>query len=167
MNFTRGVTFAFMGLSFSLLFDKIRKVIRAEFECLESFAILVESLNDYAIVTLDSGGRVSCWNTGAERITGYKHREVMGRNFSILYTPEDIGSDKPRKDLERATATGGHVEERWQTRKDGSHFWANTVIVPLQDFHGQPHGFAKVIRDMTDRKLAEEALQTRNSLSTS
>jgi PAS domain S-box-containing protein len=163
LTFTRAATFAFLGTSFSLLFDKVRKTVRAEFECLESFGILVDSLQEYAIITLDPRGRVSCWNKGAERIAGYKHREVMGHDFSMLYTPEDIRHDKPKKDLEAANTTGRYVEERWQTRKDGSRFWASTVIAPLRDFHGQLRGFAKVTRDMTERKLAEEALHDSKS----
>jgi PAS domain S-box-containing protein len=159
INFLRGTTFAFLGIAFSLLFDKIRKVVRTEFECLENFGILIESLQEYAIITLDPAGRVSCWNQGAERIAGYKHKEVMGRDFSILYTPEDIESDKPRRDLETAIAKGRYAEERWQPRKDGSRFWANTVIAPLHDILGRHRGFAKITRDVTQRKLAEEALK--------
>lgn len=153
------ITLGFVGVSFSLLFDRIRQEIKAEFEYLENFHHLVEGVRDYAIFRLDPQGRVSSWNSGAARITGYKENEIIGRDLSIFFTPEDIEAGSHRRGLEIATAEGHFEGEGWRLRKDGSRFWANVSGAALRDARGGLRGFVTVARDRTERKLAEEALR--------
>jgi PAS domain S-box-containing protein len=122
----------------------------------EMFRLLVASVKDYAIFMLDTGGRIISWNAGAQRIKGYSADEIIGKHFSIFYPKEDIESGKPPRELEIATATGVYEEEGWRLRKDGSRFWANVVITAVRDETGTLRGFAKVTRDITERKRAEE-----------
>ena len=125
----------------------------------ERFRLLVEGVKDYAIFMLDPGGRVASWNSGAERIKGYRADEIVGQHFSRFYTEEDIQQGKPDSELKTATADGRFEEEGWRVRKDGSQFWADVVITAIRDKEGQLLGFTKVTRDFTDRKKSEEALQ--------
>jgi len=129
---------------------------------------LVESVNDYAILTLDAQGRVTSWNPGAERIKGYKAEEIIGQHFSKFYTQEDLDRGKPDHGLKAAAATGRFEDEGWRVRKDGSRFWANVIISALHDSSGNVRGFSKITRDFTERKQAEEALllQVTNTLVT-
>ena len=122
----------------------------------EMFRLLVASVRDYAIFLLDPGGYVLTWNAGAERIKGYKPDEIIGQHFSKFYPEEDRW--KPPAELEIAMRDGSVEDEGWRVRKDGSRFWANVLITAVHDEHGQLRGFAKVTRDMTERKRAEEAL---------
>ncbi|HET7711440.1 MAG TPA: PAS domain S-box protein [Thermoanaerobaculia bacterium] len=122
----------------------------------ELFRLLVESVQDYAIYMLDPKGHVSSWNLGAERIKGYKPEEIIGKHFSIFYTAEDVSAGKPRQNLENAVANQHFEEEGWRVRKDGSHFWANVVITAVHDEHGDLRGFAKVTRDISARRQADE-----------
>ncbi|HEX8435521.1 PAS domain-containing sensor histidine kinase [Archangium sp.] len=122
----------------------------------ERFRLLVESVKDYAIFMLDLDGRVVTWNAGAERIKGYRTEEILGQHFSHFYPPEDVARGKPQRELELATREGRFEDEGWRVRKDGTLFWANVVITALHDEHGTPRGFAKVTRDFTSRKQAEE-----------
>jgi formate hydrogenlyase transcriptional activator len=124
----------------------------------EQLRSLVESVKDYAIFLLDREGRIETWNAGAERIKGYTADEIIGRHFSIFYPGEDIERGKPADELRVAVAAGRFEEEGWRIRKDGSRFWANVTITPIRDHAGEVAGFAKVTRDFTDRKRAEEAL---------
>jgi PAS domain S-box-containing protein len=119
---------------------------------------IVESIGEYAIYLLDPDGHVLTWNPGAERIKGYKADEVLGLHFSRFFTHEDQERGRPAELLQRAAARDRVDEEGWRVRKDGSRFWANIVITAIRDSNGQVTGFAKVTRDMTDRKRAEEAL---------
>ena len=125
----------------------------------ERFRLLVSSVEDYAIIMLDPKGRVTSWNAGAQRIKGYGADEVLGRHFSCFYTREDSDSGKPEEELQRAVAEGRFEGEGWRVRKDGSRFWANVVITPVFDDAGTLRGFAKVTRDITERKRAEEELR--------
>ncbi|MGA3212197.1 MAG: PAS domain S-box protein [Terriglobales bacterium] len=125
----------------------------------ESFRLLVEGVKDYAILMLDPGGRVMSWNDGAERIKGYREEEIVGQHFSRFYTPEDIESGKPARELETAASSGRLEDEGWRVRRDGSRFWANVVITAIRDEEGAILGFSKVTRDFTDRMQAHEALQ--------
>ena len=125
----------------------------------EFFRLLVENVGDYAIFMLDPQGRVASWNVGAERIKGYRADEIVGRHFSCFYTPEAIESNKPAAELQMAATEGRYEEEGWRVRKDGSRFWASVVITAVRDEAGRLRGFAKVIRDITERKKAEEALR--------
>jgi PAS domain S-box-containing protein len=131
----------------------------------EMFRLLVESVKDYAIFVLDIDGTVISWNAGAERIKGYRADEIIGRHFSTFYTPDAIASRWPWRELEIATRDGRLEDEGWRVRKDGSLFWANVTITALHDKDGALRGFAKVTRDLTDRRrieTLEEAAQRMN-----
>ncbi len=119
---------------------------------------IVESIGEYAIYLLDRDGHVLTWNPGAERIKGYQADEVLGLHFSRFFTHEDQERGRPAELLRQASARDRVEEESWRVRKDGSRFWANVVITAIRDSTGSVTGFAKVTRDMTDRKRAEEAL---------
>jgi PAS domain S-box-containing protein len=122
----------------------------------ERFQLLVEGVKDYAIFMLDAEGRVTTWNPGAQRIKGYEAEEIIGEHFSIFYTDEDVERGYPDEVLRLAAADGHYEEEGIRVRKDGSTFWANIVITALRDEAGDLRGFAKVTRDITARKEAEE-----------
>jgi PAS domain S-box-containing protein len=122
----------------------------------EQFRLLVNGVKDYAIFMLDPAGNVISWNTGAERIKGYRAEEILGRHFSCFYPPEDIESGKPASGLESAALNGRFEDEGWRLRKDGSRFWADVVISALRDESGNLRGFGKVSRDATQRKRAED-----------
>jgi PAS domain S-box-containing protein len=128
----------------------------------EQFRLLVESVQDYAIFMLDSEGHVATWNIGAERIKGYRASEIIGQHFSRFYPQEDIRSGKPQEELRVASAEGRFEDEGWRLRKDGSRFWANVVITALRDPSGNLKGFAKVTRDVTEKKHAIEAVWQTN-----
>jgi PAS domain S-box-containing protein len=122
----------------------------------ERFRLLVESVSDYAIFMLDPRGHVASWNLGAERIKGYQAAEIIGKHFSAFYPPEDVAAGKTERELEIATRTGRFEEEGWRVRKDGSLFWANVTITAMHSRDGRLIGFAKVTRDLTERRRAEE-----------
>jgi PAS domain S-box-containing protein len=119
------------------------------------FELLVESVKDYAIFMLDPSGVVTTWNSGAERIKGYKASEIVGKHFSTFYPPEDVASGKCERELAGAIAEGRFEDEGWRIRQDGTRFWANVIITPLREPTGNVIGFAKVTRDLTERKHAE------------
>jgi PAS domain S-box-containing protein len=125
----------------------------------DRFRLLVEGVSDYAIFMLDPEGWVTTWNAGAERINGYADEEVIGRHHSLFYAPEDVERGKPARDLLAATESGRFEDEGWRIRKDGSRFWANLVITPLRRPNGELVGFAKVTRDLTQRRQVEDALR--------
>lgn len=122
----------------------------------EIFQLLVASVRDYAIFMLDPQGNIATWNAGAQRIKGYKPEEIIGSHFSRFYPEEDKKNHKPERELEIAARDGSVEDEGWRIRKDGSRFWANVVITAVHDAHGELRGFAKVTRDITERKEAEE-----------
>jgi len=122
----------------------------------EMFRLLVESVKDYAIFMLDPTGHVMTWNLGAERIKGYKPDEILGKHFSVFYSQSDIDAGKPAHNLAEAIRSGRVEDEGWRLRKDGTRFWANVVITAVFDDHRELRGFAKVTRDITARKQAEE-----------
>jgi len=128
------------------------------------YRLLVESIQDYAIFLMDRDGYVSTWNKGAQKIKGYKAKEIIGRHFSSFYLPQDIKADKPKRELELATRFGRVEDEDWRVRKDGSRFWANVVITALRDENDELVGFAKVTRDLTERKQNEDELRSANDL---
>jgi PAS domain S-box-containing protein len=123
------------------------------------FQLLVEQAKDYALFVLDPEGRIMSWNTGAQRIKGYAPEEIIGRHFSTFYTREAVESGWPAHELKVARAEGRFEDEGWRVRKDGSRFWASVVLTALRDEHGRLLGFSKITRDLTDRKLYEEALR--------
>ncbi len=120
------------------------------------FRLLVESVRDYAIFLLDPTGHIRSWNEGAQRIKGYTADEIIGKHFSIFYPPAEIRRGKTEYELRVAIEDGRYEEEGWRIRKDGSRFWANVVITALFDSTGRHVGFAKVTRDLSERKRAEE-----------
>src|ERR1700748_331592 len=125
----------------------------------EQFRLLVQSVTDYAIFMLDVNGRVASWNAGAQRIKGYAPEEIIGRHFSDFYTEADRAAGLPRIGLETATRNGRWEHEGQRVRKDGTAFWAHVVIDAIRDDAGKLVGFAKVTRDITERREAEAALQ--------
>ena len=120
---------------------------------------LVESVTDYAIYMLDSRGYVTSWNAGAQRFKGYTPEEIIGQHFSRFYTPEDRATNLPGRALEISAREGKFEAEGWRLRRDGSRFWAHVVIDPIRDDEGRLTGYAKVTRDLTERKLAQETLE--------
>jgi PAS domain S-box-containing protein len=128
----------------------------------EQFRLLVQGVKDYAIFLLDPAGRIASWNAGAENIKGYRAEEVIGSHFSRFYPPEDVAAGKPAAELRQAVADGRVEDEGWRVRKDGTRFWANAVVTALKDEGGNLRGFAKVTRDLTERRAAEEALRRAN-----
>jgi PAS domain S-box-containing protein len=123
------------------------------------YQLLVDQTKDYALFILDKEGRILSWNLGAQRLKGYAAEEIVGRHFSTFYTREAIESGWPQHELKVATAEGHFEDEGWRVRKDGSRFWANVVISALRDEDGKLLGFSKITRDLSERKLQEEALR--------
>ena len=125
----------------------------------ERYRLLVGQVKDYGIFMLDEKGRIISWNEGAKRIKGYSTEEILGKYFSIFYPEEDKINDRPSQELKVAREQGKYEEEGWRIRKDGSKFWANVVITAIFNEKGAFLGYAKVTRDLTERKEAEEALK--------
>jgi len=121
--------------------------------------LLVSSVRDYAIFALDPAGHVLSWNEGAQRIKGYAAEEIIGRHFSTFYPPESAATGFPQYELEVAAQVGRFEDEGWRVRKDGTRFWANVVLTALRDDAGTLVGYAKVTRDLTDRRAAEDELR--------
>ena len=131
----------------------------------EQFRLLVQGVTDYAIYMLDPDGNVANWNLGAQRIKGYGAEEIVGRHFSQFYTEEDRASGEPQRALETAKREGKFEKESWRVRKDGSRFWAHVVIDPLRDETGTLLGFAKITKDVSERREAQIKLdKTRAAL---
>ncbi|MFN3389052.1 MAG: PAS domain S-box protein [Allosphingosinicella sp.] len=124
----------------------------------ERFRLLVEGVTDYAIYMLDPGGIISSWNAGAERFKGYTAEEIIGEHFSRFYTPEDRAGGLPERALATAGAEGRFENEGWRVRKDGSRFWAHVIIDAIRDPMGALVGFAKITRDLTERRETQQAL---------
>lgn len=135
-----------------------RAAERALYESEQRFRLLVQGVRDYAIYLLDADGRVTNWNAGAEAIKGYRADEVIGSHFSRFYTPEDRAAGEPQRALATALAEGKYETEAWRLRKDGTCFFAHVVIDPIVDDEGRFAGFAKITRDITERRQAQEAL---------
>lgn len=125
----------------------------------ERTRLMIESIRDYAIIMLDPKGGVVSWNEGAERTFGYTAQEIVGRHFAVFYSPEMIQTGFPEKELAEATTKGHFENEGWRVRKDGSQFWANTVVTAIRDETGLLRGFSKVVRDLTERRDVEEKLR--------
>jgi PAS domain S-box-containing protein len=123
------------------------------------YQLLVEQAQDYAVFLLDKDGRILSWNLGARRLKGYAAEEIIGRHFSTFYTRDAVDSGWPQHELKVAAAEGRFEDEGWRVRKDGSRFWANVIITALRDEHGKLLGFSKITRDLTDRRLQEQALR--------
>ncbi|HEX9161575.1 MAG TPA: PAS domain S-box protein [Thermoanaerobaculia bacterium] len=135
-----------------------------DFSSAEELAMLVEEVRDYAMFVLDLKGTIRSWNRGAENIMGYSADEAVGRHFSLFYPPDDVARKKPDGELALAAAEGRMEDEGWRIRKDGARFWANTVITALRGPGGELRGFAKVTRDLTERREADERLRQSEEL---
>ncbi len=122
----------------------------------ERFHLLLENVKDYAIFFLDAERRITRWNLGAERILGYQEAEILGQSGSIIFTPEDREQGEDKQEIDKAEAEGRAENERWHVRKDGSRFWGSGIVTPLRDETGELRGFAKIMRDATERKQAED-----------
>ena len=123
------------------------------------FRLLVSGVTDYALYMLDRDGRVSSWNAGGERIKGYAPDEIIGQHFSRFYTAPDQAAGRPARALSIAREAGRYEEEGWRVRKDGSFFWASVIIDPIHDDDGELVGYAKITRDITERRKAQEELE--------
>jgi PAS domain S-box-containing protein len=128
------------------------------------YRMLVEAVTDYAIYMLDPKGIVSSWNPGARRFKGYELSEIIGKHFSNFYTEEDKAAGIPQRALETAVREGKFESEGWRVRKDGTKFWAYVIIDPIRDSNGKLVGYAKVTRDLTERRQAEEDLRKSREL---
>jgi PAS domain S-box-containing protein len=149
-------------------FAKVTRDLTARRQALEElrtseqrFRLLVQSVKDYAILMLDATGRIATWNDGAHRLKGYTATEIIGKHFSIFYPPEDVADGKPERELAIAVDVGDYKEEGWRVRQDGSRFWASVVITAIHGPDGTLAGFAKVTRDLTARREAEEESRQR------
>jgi PAS domain S-box-containing protein len=136
-----------------------REAQRALRESEQRFRMLVQGVRDYAIYMLNPDGTISNWNAGAEAIKGYRAEEIVGEHFSRFYTEEDRARGEPKRALETALREGKYEKEAWRVRKDGTRFWASVVIDPIYEENGALTGFAKITRDITDKKRAEEELE--------
>ncbi|MDN4058833.1 PAS domain S-box protein [Massilia sp. YIM B02769] len=125
----------------------------------QRFQYLISGIRDYAIYMLDTEGHVSSWNTGARRFKGYEAPEILGQHFSRFYTPEDQASGLPARALATALNEGKYEAEGWRMRQDGTRFWASVIIDPIYDEHGALLGYAKITRDITEKKKAADALR--------
>ena len=120
---------------------------------------LVDTIKDYAIFFLTPEGNIASWNPGAQRIKGYRPEEIVGKHFSLFYTPEALANDWPMEELRRSATHGRLEDEGWRLRKDGTRFWANVIITPLRGPSGQLLGYFKVTRDLTEKRAQEEKLR--------
>ena len=134
----------------------VKKLDNSKIE--DPFRLLVHSIVDYAIFMLDTEGYVTSWNAGAERIKGFQPDEIIGKHFSNFYRSEDREAGMPAKVLETARRDGRFEGEGWRVRKDGSRFWASVVIDAIKDDDGKLVGFAKITRDMTEKRAVQQAL---------
>ncbi|MEO5616165.1 MAG: PAS domain S-box protein, partial [Candidatus Eisenbacteria bacterium] len=125
----------------------------------ELFRLLVENVLDYAIFVIDTKGRVESWNTGAERLLGYREAEMIGHSITPLFTPEDIAKGFPQREMKEALEQGRGNDDRWHVRKDGSRFWCGGSMTPLWDDSRQLRGFAKIMRDRTEWKRNQDAIE--------
>ncbi|MBX3468506.1 MAG: response regulator [Planctomycetes bacterium] len=132
---------------------------RARREAAEEFQLLVHSAQGHSIIRLEPGGRVASWNVGAERLTGYRAEEALGRHVEVFYAPEDVVAGAPRRDLERAAREGRAEREGWRVRRDGARVWTSAALTALRDPDGRLRGFAEVTRDLTERRRREEHRQ--------
>ncbi len=151
-----GLAAAFVDRSYVSRVQRDAEALRASEQ---RFRLLVQGVRDYAIYMLDPQGNIAAWNPGAERIKGYGADEVIGTNFSRFYGPEDIAAGKPQSALAMAAETGTSAEEGWRLRKDGTRFWASTVLNAIRNEEGELVGFAKITRDETERRTARLALE--------
>ena len=125
----------------------------------ERLRLLIDGAKDYAIIMLETDGRVASWNEGATRLKGWSEQEILGRHFSVFYPEESVAAGKPQQELELAASMGRIAEEGWRVRKDGSRFLADVIITAISDDSGELRGFSKITRDITERRRAEEQIK--------
>ena len=125
----------------------------------QSLHLLIQSVKEYAIFMLDPEGNILTWNEGAERLHGFATDEIIGKNYSVFFTDEDRAAGKPQAQLSSAAEAGQAEDEGWRLRKGGEAFWANAHLTALRDEQGNFHGFAKITRDMTERREREESVR--------
>jgi len=123
------------------------------------YRLLIDNISDYSVLFLDPKGRITNWNSGAKKITGYDAKEILGSHVSRFYTPEDVAANKIDTELRIATESGRYEEEGYRVRKNGDKYWANVIITSVKDENGDIIGFSKVTRDLTERKKAEDTLR--------
>lgn len=153
----------FLGVAFEDVTDrKLAERILRDNE--ERLRLLVQGVQKYAIFQLDPAGHVVSWNSSAERLKGYSSEEIIGKHFSVFYPQEDVMNEKPQNILATAARGGQSEDEGWRVRKDGSRFWANVVVTALRDPNGNLLGFAKLTRDMSERRVKEQALTKANEV---
>jgi len=140
-------------------FGKITRDITDRREAELRYRILIEAVSDCAIYSLDKNGRITSWNSGAQRIKGYTTEEIIGRHFSQFYTKEDVEAGVPQRVLETAAVAGHYEGEGWRVRKDGTKFWSNVVVTPLHNEDGELVGFSKITRDITERQQLLEKIR--------
>lgn len=138
---------------------ELKRAEEALRESEERFRLLVEGVKDYAIYLVDTEGRVASWNSGAERVTGYRSDEIVGKSISLFYSEGDARTGKPAAILRKAAEEGRCMDEGVQVRRDGSHFWATVVVTPLRENEGTLRGFVMVTQDITERKQMEETIR--------
>src|SRR3989442_9552085 len=141
-----------------MLAKRVMPAVFTPRESSETFRHLIEGVQDVAIFMLDGAGRVSTWNSEAERIKGYRAEQIVGQHFSRFYPPEPVAEGKPARLLAIAARDGREEDEGWRVRKDGARFWAEVMITALRDSQGGVIGFAKGARDLTARQEAQDAL---------
>lgn len=139
---------------------KRNQALLARQESEQRFRLLVDSVRDYALFQTDLNGRITSWNSGAERLLGYNEAEIIGEPVARVFTPEDIERGEPEHELERARTTGKSADERWHARKDGSQFFASGILTTVRDAAGNITGFAKVMRDVTERREVDERIRS-------
>jgi PAS domain S-box-containing protein len=135
---------------------------RAEEELRQSeqrFRLFVNNVRDYALFQMDTDGRIVSWNSGAERVLGYAAEEIIGQPGARVFVPEDVAAGEPEKEMRDAASLGRAEDERWHLRKDGSRFWCSGVLTVMHDEQGRLHGFAKVMRDETERRHINDQLR--------
>ncbi|MDQ9171896.1 EAL domain-containing protein [Oxalobacteraceae bacterium R-40] len=125
-------------------------------ETAENYRLLIENAVDHAIMRIDKDGKINSWNTGAQTLFGYTESEILGKPSSILFIPEDVLKHEDKREMQTALKEGHCDADRWHARKDGSQFWTSGIITPVKDENGDDNGFVKILRDLTDRKLAQE-----------
>src|SRR5512135_1989583 len=129
----------------------------------ERYRVIVEGATGFAIFTFDTDGVITSWNTGAETMLGYSEAEMLGQNFQVIFTPEDIEARQADKEMRTAAAEGRALDERWHLRKGGEPFWAQGLVMPLKDDADKTRGFLKIIRDMTEQRQLEDSLKKRTA----